>query len=366
MDLDLEKLKREEEENLEERHRLAFMAALGDNLGNRQSFGNYFLGRMNPKDTTMSDYADRKAKALPDSRKRLSEDMALKSGAASLKATEADMAAKSEERALQARMRDPNSAESLAEYKANAGLHPNLQKALVGMSAEQIREHVKNPLVRQRFEHESQMALARAKAKQEGAGNPNKYAFDHLPVEDQEAVKDLGKAKANAMKIRNLLAADMKVLNDPNVSDEQKLTHANSMLKTLNSKIAQDVVGAEEASRLAPWLKPQGLKALWGPGKAIGYDLNEFAGQVGNTMKTLDDTIASNEESIKNAYAGKREIGKRYEPAAPRSGGNDLIPDAHASGINIPDAEKKAAMEWAANNPDDPRAARILESLGRN
>jgi hypothetical protein len=183
---------------------------------------------------------------------------------------------------------------------------------------------------------ENYAQAAAAKAKQ----NPAKTAFENLPPEKQELIKDTTKKASDSAMIRNMLTSDMKILQDPNVPEGEKLTHAKSMLKTLNSKLGKDVVGAEEASRLAPYLEAQGLKALMpgNPGHAFKTDLPAFQDQVQLTIDSLNDALSQSDDMVKKAYGGANPIaGKAYAAKERKgAGGGAGIQEAYADGAAPP------------------------------
>lgn len=132
-----------------------------------------------------------------------------------------------------------------------------------------------------------------------------KAQFAKLPIEVQEGVKSLAQDNANKISIKTQIDSAMSQLKDPEISQEQKLTIGNSLIKTLNSTQGKDAVGAEESKRLAPFLSPQGLKALIGPGNVFTSDIDKFIQQVGNTSDQLGMAIRGNTTQLESLRSGQ-------------------------------------------------------------
>lgn len=104
---DPEKLKAEQDEIASQKRSLNMIGGIGDALASQQSFGNFYLGKMNPQSTTVSRVAGGMADTLQDPMTRqakLFEGYKQASEAKKMK----------EEQELTARDRDPNSKESQA------------------------------------------------------------------------------------------------------------------------------------------------------------------------------------------------------------------------------------------------------------
>lgn len=104
---DPEKLKAEQDEIAAKKRSLNMIGGIGDALASQQSFGNFYLGKMNPQSTTVSKVAGGMADTLEDPMARqakLFEGYKQASEAKKMK----------EEQELLARDRDPNSKESQA------------------------------------------------------------------------------------------------------------------------------------------------------------------------------------------------------------------------------------------------------------
>jgi len=136
--------------------------------------------------------------------------------------------------------------------------------------------------------------------------------FKSLPLESQEQIKTLAGKTATAKSIKNAIDAALVSLEDPKISDEQKLTAGRALIKTLNSTQGQDAVGAEEAKRLAGFLEYR-MGNLFEPGPFIGRDLKKFNEQVKIQRDTLGGLIKANEASTNQLY------GRQTPPPTPET-----------------------------------------------
>lgn len=182
---------------------------------------------------------------------------------------------------------------------------------------------------------------AKARADAGNKGNPAKRTFEQLPPESQELIKDTTKKASDMAMIRNKLEADMKILGDPGVPEDVKMAHRKSMLKTLNSTLGKDVVGAEEANRLAPFLEAQGVRALvpGNPGSMFSAHPEKFDEQVKLSIASLNDSLNQSNQMIAKAYGGANPIqGKAYvkQPKGGGTGGGGPVSDAYAGDKSPP------------------------------
>ena len=166
--------------------------------------------------------------------------------------------------------------------------------------------------------------------------------IEHLPAEDREVVKELSKKNAQKQSITNQIDSAVKLLENPRVEDDQKLSQGRQLLKTLNSTEGADAIGKEEAERLGSYLKFNFMN-LTEPGPFFGRDLKSFAEQAKLTSGVIKDAIHSNEGII----------GEKYRKSGiPRS-----VP------LSDWENKKQKAIEWANQNPNDPRSREILKRL---
>jgi hypothetical protein len=175
--------------------------------------------------------------------------------------------------------------------------------------------------------------------------NKNKD-IERLPVENQEVIKDLAKKSATKLSIANQIDAVVKTLEDPNVSEEQKITQGRQLLKTLNSTEGADAIGKEEADRLGSFLNFHYMN-LTQPGPVFGRDLGAFTEQAKLTSGAVKNAIQSNKSNISKLY---------QESGVPRA--DPINPPA-----NEWEAKKLKAIEWIKKNPADPRAKEIAKRL---
>lgn len=131
--------------------------------------------------------------------------------------------------------------------------------------------------------------------------NTNKQAFNALPVENQEQVKELAKKAATKTSIKNQIDAALVSLNDPTIAYDQKIKTGQTLLKVLNSSEGQDAVGAEESKRLGSFIEFK-LGNITQPGSFLGRDLDKFVEQVGITSNNLGDAITRNKGDIDQLY----------------------------------------------------------------
>lgn len=158
--------------------------------------------------------------------------------------------------------------------------------------------------------------LARANINEKNSNAP----FKTLPMENQEQVKTIAGKTANAKSIKNAIDSALVSLEDPKLSEEQKLTAGRALIKTLNSTQGADAVGAEEAKRLAGFLEYR-MGNFFEPGPFIGRDLGKFNEQVKIQRDTLGGLIKANDASTDQLYGrapvtGQKTVAKtQYSPS---------------------------------------------------
>lgn len=166
----------------------------------------------------------------------------------------------------------------------------------------------------------------------------------HLPAENQEVVKDLARKNASKLGIANQIDAVMS--NWDSLTEDQQVAQGRQLLKVLNSTEGADAIGSEEANRL-------GSKVEFAMGNIFnsnpvqfGRDLPGFKEQATGTSKAIRGAISSNNQTIDKMYENvgiKKDAGSGY--SAPKN------------------PEDLAALKWANENPNDPRAEKILKRL---
>lgn len=211
---------------------------------------------------------------------------------------------------------DPTSEFSMGERERARGLLKGTRYAgLINdtMTGQQIKETLDdvNPFLNR----ESSERQANQRLNKEFS-NSNKVEFGRLPKERQVEIEKIATNTGTAKTIRNQLKSDLALLKDPSVNDEMKLTHAQSMIKTLNSQQGQDAVGAEESKRLAALLQYNVWPNLTQPGPVFGRaPISDFAAQVENSLGALDRKIEINDKTVDELY------GRNGQVAAPGGGG---------------------------------------------
>lgn len=151
--------------------------------------------------------------------------------------------------------------------------------------------------------NEQQRALDRA-AKLKAAGMKKK---DNLSVSAEAYVRKVSPILATRSKTISAIDAVIEQLDNPNISDEQKVLAGNSLLKPMNDPDNPDALQQAEAARLDPYLKFQMFNVLPGsPGKAFGRDLGQFKKQLELTRERLQQgygTLRSEVESVEQTGA---------------------------------------------------------------
>lgn len=206
--------------------------------------------------------------------------------------------------------------------------------------------------------------------------NLAKQFHEGLPVENQKQIEALATKKAGRISIANSLQTTLDSLNDPNMSEEQKLVQARQAIKVLNSQEGQDAVGAEESKRLAALLEYKTFN-LTEPGPFLGRaPISDFAEQIKNTVGGLRSSAKFSDESIKSLYGGGSGLIEK-EPEVIKSTGQQgvgiLSKAASAakgmlgpsSAVASPQVDKVAAFMQKNGIKDRNEALRILKEHGK-
>lgn len=147
-----------------------------------------------------------------------------------------------------------------------------------------------------------------AKARSDANPNNPKKQFEMLPKENQEQITKISTNSGDLATIRNTINSSYEQLNDPTISDAQKVAIGESLIKALNSQQGRDAVGNQEYERLADALEYKifNLKGLLPsePGSFHGRNLEGFKTQVGDTLKRVDSTYAQNQSQIDQLKRG--------------------------------------------------------------
>lgn len=200
------------------------------------------------------------------------------------------------------------------------------------------------------------------KARERGS---DKAKYEALPIESQQVIKDVAAKNANITSIKNNIDSALQILNDSNVSEEQKIASGRALLKTLNSAQGQDAVGAEEAKRLGSFLEFK-IANFTQPGSFVGRDLDQFISQTALKSQELGQTLARNSATIDQLYGrpAKSLPGIEVPPSAQSKKTGGLINEAQAGGARAKltphDIE---ALKWLKANPNDPDAPSVRATL---
>lgn len=106
--------------------------------------------------------------------------------------------------------------------------------------------------------------------------------FENVPKDKQVQVEKLSGKVADRKQIKSDLDSALTQLDDPKLSEDEKLIVGREIIKTLNSTQGQDAVGAEESKRLASLLEYKILPRIGEPGNTFGRDVKLFTTQVRN------------------------------------------------------------------------------------
>ncbi len=236
--IDWTKLQQESEEAQKQKAFLKIAGAVGDSLASAPSWAEVSKG-IQPRSTMGATVSEALSESVGDpleKTKRIYEGYKMQKEAADA----------SRKQKIAEAHRSPESPESQQAVAFVRGINPRLAKALEGMSKDQLDEALKNPVLKAQIDQEKEVAVARAK-KGFSAGGPSSsmYAFKHLPPENQEQIKDISKKTAAKKSINNQINAAIESLDNPDLSEEQKLMVGRQLVKVLNSTEGQDAVGSE-------------------------------------------------------------------------------------------------------------------------
>lgn len=222
----------------------------------------------------------------------------------------------------------------------------DLAKELLGTRMKENAETAKDIRQQRALEAADQRLQSKLDA-QIGGKSSAQYEYKSLPVENQEQIKDLAKANANKIDIKNAIDSSVAKMDDPTISEDQKIVLGKSLLKTLNSQQGKDAIGSEEAHRLGSFLEYK-LFNYKEPGSFMGRDLGEFIQQAKINSASLGETIEKNASRINQLY-GRASSESQTLKASPVG-----------RGITPEDLE---AADFIKNNPNHPSAAAIKQKL---
>jgi hypothetical protein len=207
----------------------------------------------------------------------------------------------------------------------------------------------------------------------------------------QGQAKALNDTNAKVFAVKSGIDQALAQLDNPNLSDEEKLKVGQETLKLLNSAEGADAVGAEEAQRLGSKLEFAMGNFFNGNPTQFGRDIPGFADQLRNNSQRLAGRIKSNEDAANLAMSGQS-LSSIANGNMPNNNQNKVSlnpldfrgqnPSIQFNPTNIPNVspvnnayaakavpavnhpQSNSALNWAKNNPNDPRAAEIIRRLG--
>ena len=128
------------------------------------------------------------------------------------------------------------------------------------------------------------------KAREDALKNKSQNTGSSLPLDQKLLMTGLVRKKAEITPIADQFNQFVTQMENPNISENQKLQVARQSLKLMNSPMNPDAVGAEEVRRLSSFLTPS--PDPFGPkGLKMGVDLKGFTDALKNSRDRLDGTM---------------------------------------------------------------------------
>ena len=196
-----------------------------------------------------------------------------------------------------------------------------------------------------------------------------------------EQAGDIDKSNAKLSPIRSEIASALKMLEDPNVSEEDKIRIGQGLVKTLNSTQGADAVGSEEAQRLASELESslgtigRYAAGVGGTGAVIG---GSIAGPVGAAIGTVVGGVGG---AIAGAIDAASKPGglhlkpdvkgftERVRGTLDKIDGtmsrNDKVAALVRKGYTVSEANKVIDAEEAAKNPQSTQQSKPQETKSK-
>lgn len=153
--------------------------------------------------------------------------------------------------------------------------------------------------------------------------NPKDWSDGYVPKEARQQMEkraeearkpmlkqkeDMASAIVTKKSIANAMVSLLDQLDDPNISDDDKLIASQESIKMLNSQFGKDAVGAEESQRLAGWLEFHVIPNFTKPGPILGRaPISKFRNQVANNLSRFNESIKADEELMNNPNAPVRQ-----------------------------------------------------------
>jgi hypothetical protein len=156
----------------------------------------------------------------------------------------------------------------------------------------------------------------------------NQTAFKMMPEDQKIMVEKFAGEKAKLFPIVNQFDQYISQLENPNLSESEKIQIGLQSMKLMNSPTNPDAVGAEEVKRIGSYLNP--APQPFGPkGWAVGVDLAGFTEAVKNTRNRSAGTLEAVTNQIETLMGRlpptpARPVGpqeKAVQRQAPQGGG---------------------------------------------
>jgi hypothetical protein len=312
--------------------------AIGDALSNRQGFGNFFLGKMNPQNNTASKLTDAAAKGVRDPMADREKSMAyLKAKRGEAKATAAA---------------DPNSEQSKSKAALLSGVFKKFAPYFEGKSDEQLAEIA--PILSQVARGDEDRALKEMEMRMRNADRDDarKDKLDAKELKQKELsatqAKQRGLYESGKTAEGQFISATGKGDYDPTAYSEfiDNSSMAPKWAKSDNANKAQDAKNAWIES----YLRDASGAAI--PESERNAYASIFFPQKGDSTDAIKNKAALRAQKMDSArIAAGVETG--HGPADQLA-----APQTQVAG------KDKQAVEWARANMADPRAKNILIQNG--
>jgi hypothetical protein len=119
--------------------------------------------------------------------------------------------------------------------------------------------------------------------------------YQRMPKMDQQLAEEEVKLYSKRQGAVDKLGAAMTQLEDPKISDDQKVVIGQGVLKLLNDPEASDAIGKDEAERIGAYLQQFSLSR---PGSTFGRDLPRFSAQVKNKLELVKNIQNQSKERL--------------------------------------------------------------------
>lgn len=138
--------------------------------------------------------------------------------------------------------------------------------------------------------------------------------FENLPKDKQLQIDKLSSSMGHSKTINNMMTALEAQLDDPNISEAQKVASVNEQLKIMNAALGADALGEGETARVSKFLtnEPSPTVGKW----SYGPDLKGFTEQVKNAIKRNKQSIEMSQRQIDELYGRSPSVTPQNEELA--------------------------------------------------